>query len=75
MEAKLNEVFGRRDDENPDHIMIFYKSDGLTVSRLEKIHPPYPENYSESYNGEYTQGIIFSKSACDDLGIEIEDEY
>lgn len=74
MEAKLDEVFGRRDDENPENIWILYKSDGLTVTRLEKIHPPYPENYSESYNKEYTQGIIFSKSACDDLGIEIEDE-
>ena len=74
MEAKLDEVFGRRDRENPENIWILYKSDGLAVTRLEKIHPPYPENYSESYNSEYTQGIIFSKSACDDLGIEIEDE-
>ena len=52
MEARLTEVFGRRDSDNPDHIMIFYKSDGCAVTRLEKIHPPYPENYSQCYNVE-----------------------
>ena len=72
MEAKLTEVFGRRNQDNPDQIMIFYKSDGTTVTRLEKIHPPYPENYSQCYNGEYNQGILLSESVCDGLGIEIE---
>jgi len=72
MEAKLTEVFGRPCKDNPNHMMIFYKSDGTTVTRLEKIHPPYPENYSQSYNGEYTEGIILSESVCTDLGIETE---
>lgn len=67
--TKLNEVFGRINEQG--NVDILYINDGDRVTRLD-VDGCYPVNSSLSTRYEHSNGIVLTVEQCNELGIEIE---
>ena len=67
--TKLNEVFGRKN--NQGNVDILYINDGDKVTKLD-VDSLYPVDSLLSTRYEHAEGIVLTVEQCNELEIEVE---